>query len=150
MSIKRSQVIALMRGAYRRGQSGYSFIADMKARGLSYRRTDMLGDWRSVSKIEEKTGLMQYVRKDYYPSEAVMAAVTWKISREYMYVIKVESRLRPDEPVTKRDVNIMSDVPLTRAMVEQTVTEKWAEWEDYTAEAIEKMTVWTAVRKTIE
>jgi len=110
----------------------------------------MLGDWRSVNELERKAGAMRYVRKGYFPTERVVAQVEWQLSREYMYKVKVESRLRPDEPMMERFVNIMSDTPMTPAMVEQSVTEKWTQWEDYTAEAIEKMTVWTAVHKTIE
>ncbi|GAI67961.1 unnamed protein product [marine sediment metagenome] len=90
------------------------------------------------------------MRKDYYPATKAIADVEWALSEEYMYKVKVESRLRPGEPLTERFVNIMSDVPMTPAMVEQGVIEKWSEWEDYTAETIDKMVVWTAVHKTIE
>lgn len=147
MPIKRANVIALMRGAFRRGQSATSFIWDMREKGLGYRRTTMLSDWRSINELEKKTGLMRFVRKDYYPTKITMAEVEWRLSQEYMYKVKVESRLRPDVPITERFVNIMSDTPMTAAMVEQAVTEKWADWEDYTAEAIETMQVWTAVHR---
>lgn len=147
MPLKRANVIALMRGAFRRGQSATSFIWDMKQKQLSYRRTTMLSDWRTINELEKKKGLMRFVRKDYYPAKIAMAEVEWLLSQEYMYKVKVESRLRPDVPITERFVNIMSDTPMTAAMVEQAVTEKWAEWEDYTAEAIEKMQVWTAVHR---
>lgn len=149
MSIKRAQVIGLMRGAFRRGQSATSFLQDMKAEGLSYRRTDMLADWRSVNELEAKKGLMRFVRKDYYPTKTVIAAVEWELSQEYMYKVKVKSRIEPGVPITERFVNIMSDVPMTPTMVEQAVTEKWVEWEDYTAEAIEEMAVWSAVHRTV-
>jgi len=147
MPIKRANVIALMRGAFRRGQSAGSFIADMRAKGLTYRRTDMLADWRSVNQLERKEGAYRFVRKDYYPTKAVIAEVEWKLSQEYMYKVKVESRLRPDVPITERLVNIMSDVPMTPAMVEQALIEKWSEWEDYTAEAIEKIIPFSAVHR---
>jgi len=150
MSILRSQVIGLMRGAFRRGQSASSFITSMQREGLSYRRTDMLSDWRSVNELERKEGAMRYIRKDYFPTEKSIAQVEWALSQEYMYKIKVESRLRPDQPLVSRFINIMSDTPLTPRMVEQTLTEKWSEYEDYTAEAIEEMTVWSAVHKVIE
>lgn len=150
MGIDRATVIGLMRGAFRRGQSASSFLGDMKAKGISYRRTDMLADWRSVNELERKAGAMRFVRKDYYPATKAIADVEWALSEEYMYKVKVESRLRPDEPMTERFVNIMSDSPMTPAMVEQAVVEKWAEWEDYTAETIDKMVVWTAVHKTVE
>lgn len=147
MAAKRSHVIALMRGAFKRGQSSSSFIWDMKQRGLSYRRTDMLSDWRSESNLKAKEGLMQYVRRDYYPSEKVMAAQRYDISKEYMYVVKVQTRLRPDAPVIKRKVNILSDVPMTPRMVEQAVIEKWSEWENYTAETLEEIQAWTGVHR---
>lgn len=149
MGVKRAAVIGLMRGAFRRGQSAGAFIRAMRAKGLTYRRTDMLSDWRSVNELERKAGAMRFVRRDYYPTEKAMAEVEWSLSQEYMYKVKVESRLRPGEPVTERFVNIMSDTPLTPSMVEQTVTEKWSDWEDYTAESIEKMVVWTAVHRTV-
>ncbi len=147
MGIKRANVIGLMRKAYRRGESASTFLWSMRERGLSYRRTDMLSDWRSVNEIEKKTGLMRFIRKDYYPAKIAMAEVEWMLSKEYMYKVKVLSRLRPELPTTERFVNIMSDTPMTAAMVEQAVTEKWSEWEDYTAEAIDKMQVWTAVHR---
>ena len=150
MAVKRATVIGFMRGAFRRGQSVSSFIADMRVKGLTYRRTDMLADWRSVNELERKEGVFRFVRKDYYPTKTVIAEVEWKLSQEYMYKVKVESRLRPEVPMTERLVNIMSDVPMTPAMVEQALIEKWAEWEEYTAEAIEKVTVWSAVHKVIE
>lgn len=150
MGIKRSAVIGLMRGAFRRGQSAGGFIWDMKQKGLSYRRSDMLSDWRSVNELERKKGAMRFVRRDYYPTEKSIASVDWAMSEEYLYKVKVTSRLKPGVPETDRFVNIMSPTPMTPGMVEQRVTEKWAEWEDYTAESIEKMVVWSAVHRTIE
>jgi len=149
MAVKRATVIGLMRGAFRRGQSASRFVADMKAKGLSYRRTDMLADWRSVNELERKAGAMRAVRRDYFPASKAIAEVEWEMSEEWMYKVKVQSRLSPGEPIQDRFVNILSDHPMTPAMVEQAVTEKWSEWEDYTAEAIEKIVVWTAVHKTI-
>lgn len=149
MPLKRAQVIALMRKAFRTGQSASSFLTEIKAKGLSYRRTDMLADWRSVNQLERKEGAMQYVRKGYYPSKKAIATVEWQIAKEYMYVVRVKSRLEPELPMIERKVNILSDVPMTPRMVEQAVIEKWSEWEDYTAEAIDEIIPWTAVRTTI-
>ena len=150
MSIKRSAAIGFMRKAFRTGQTVTAFREDMRRKGLSYRWTTMMSDWRSVNEIEAKKGLMRFVRKDRYPSKMAIAEVDWMLSQEYMYKVKVQSRLRPDEPITERFVNLMSDVPLTRDMIEQGVIEKWAEWEDYTAEAIEKIVPFTAVHRTLE
>ena len=110
----------------------------------------MLADWRSINELEKKEGLLRYVRKDYHPSEKLIAAVKWSTSKEYMYKVKVLSRLRPGEPITERFVNIMSDVPLTPAMVEAEVAASWGGWEKYSAEEITGLQVWSAVRQVME
>lgn len=148
MGIERAEVIARMRGAFRRGQSASSFIADMKAEGLSYRRTNMLSDWRSINELERKADLYKYVRKDYYATEKALAQVEWRMSKEFMYKVKVRSRLDPKAPVTERFVNIMSDIPMTPRMVEQAVVEKWVGWEKYAVEIIEDIVPFTAVHRS--
>jgi len=125
-------------------------MAEMKAVGLSYRRTDMLADWRSVNEIERKEGVLRYVRKDRYPTAKSMAAVTWATSKEYMYKVKVMSVIKAGQPITERFVNIMSDVPMTPEMIEAEVTEQWGEWEKYAAEILTGLQVWSAVRKVME
>lgn len=150
MGLDRAAVIGFMRGAFRRGESASRFIADMKVRGLSYRRTDMLSDWRSVNELEAKKGLMQYVRKAYYPAVASTAQVTWDIKGEYMYVVRVKSRIKPGVPITERLVNIVSDVPMTPDMVTQSIVTKWSEWEDYTAEELGEIIPWSAVHRVME
>lgn len=125
MGIVRAEIIALMRKAFRQGVSASRFITDRRAAGLpTYRRTDMLADWRSVNELEVKEGLARFIRKDRYPTERTMAAVTWETSKEFMYKVKSQSRLYPDAPITERFVNIMSDVPMTPAMVEQEAWER--------------------------
>jgi hypothetical protein len=110
----------------------------------------MLADWRSVGQIEKKEGLLRYVRRDYYPTAKTMAHVDWELSQEYMYKVKVHSRLRPDEPSVSRFVNITSDVPLTPEMLESEVIERWTEWEKYAVEEITGLQVWSAVHKVME
>jgi len=143
----RHVVVALMRDAFRKGQSASSFIRKMQTQELSYRRADMLSDWRTINEIERKEGMLRYVRKDYYPAEPSIAAIEWDLSQEYMYKVKTKSRLRPDEPVIDRYVSIMSDVPLTPREVEQQIWSRWGEWEKYEGERLEELTVWSAYRR---
>lgn len=150
MGIVRAETIARMRGAFRKGLSVSRFIADMKAVGLSYRRTDMLADWRSVAGLERVEGALKYVRKDRYPTEKVIASQTWALSKEYMYVVKVKTQLRPDEPVVEHKVNIQSDVPMTPAMVEAMVIEERAKEEKYFGEILLEAMAWTAIRRVPE
>ena len=146
----RSEVIARMRGAFREGVSASSFITEMRSADLSYRRTDMLADWRSVNELEHKADAFKYVRKDYYPTEKSMASVEWALSQEYMFKVKVTSRLKPGEPLTERFVNILSDIPMTPGEVAESVIEQWREWEKYKAEHIEAVIPWTAVHKVMK
>lgn len=149
MAVERSESIARMRKAFREGISASRFIADMKERGLSYRRTTMLSDWRSINELEVKEGLARFIRKDRYPTEKTLASVDWALSKEYMYKVKVQSVIREGEPVTERFVNVMSDVPMTPAMVEAEIEERWQEWEKYKAEEIKQIQTWSAVRKVM-
>lgn len=142
MSITRMQVRQLMKAAIKRGQSGSSFIWDMRKKGLGYRHTVMLADWRTAGQIEAKKDLARFIRKDRYPTTAsIIVFETTKKLPEFMYTIKVKSIIHPDEPIDKQYVNLFSDVPMTPAMVEQAIVEKWAEWEDYTAIALEEPVV---------
>ncbi len=148
MAVERAELIARMRGAFRKGQSAARFFQDMKVAGVKlYRRTDMLSDWRSVNELERKAEAFKYVRKDYYPTSKSIAQVEWALSKEFMYKVRVQSRLSPGEPLVDRFVNIMSDVPMTPGMVEQAVVEKWREWEKYAKEMIETIIPVTAIQR---
>lgn len=150
MGIIRAEVIASMRGAFRQGMSASRFISKMKTAGKAYRKKIMLADWRAINQLEKKKGVIRFIRKDYMPARTEMAEVSWKLSREYMYKVKTESRLRAGEPITERFVNIMSDTPLTPRQVESQVTERWGEWEKYAPEELVGLQVWTAVHRVVE
>ena len=147
MGIVRAETIARMRGAFKEGLSGSRFIADMRSAGLSYRRSDMLADWRTIGQLETKKDLLKYVRKDYYPTAKVYATSTWNLSKEYMYVIKVKTQLRPDEPIVEHIVNIQRDVPLTPAMIEEQLIIERAKEEKYLGETMLEIVPFMAVRR---
>ena len=126
--IERAAVIPRIKSAIKAGKSASAFIRDMRAAGLGYRRTDMLADFRSAGNIEKKTGLLRFVRKDRMPSPALYADVSWKLSKEYLYKLKVQTRLRPGEPETERWVNIISDKPLTPGEWERELVLRWGGW----------------------
>lgn len=150
MSIDRAELLLLMKKAFRQKQSATSLYWELRAKGRVIRKTDFFRDFAVVNELEQKAGRMKYVRRDRYPAASVMAELPWKLSQEYMYVVRVKSRIEPGVPVTERRVNICSDVPMTPRMVEQAVTEKWVEWEDYTAEELGEIIMFTAVHRTIK
>lgn len=145
--LRRPSALLKIPEALARGLSVQGFINELTSAGLSYRRTLMLADWRSVSGVEAKKDLIKYVRKDRLPSARIIADVEWSLSNEYMYKANTWSRLRPDEPLTERMVNVMSDVALTPAEIEQQVYTRWGEWERYSAEKLERVQVIAAFHK---
>ena len=126
--IERASVIPRIKSAIKAGKSASAFVRDMRAAGLGYRRTDMLADFRSAGNIEKKTGLLRYVRKDRLPSPALYADVSWKLSKEYLYKLRVQTRLRPGEPIEERFVNIVTDRALTPGEIEREMILRWGGW----------------------
>lgn len=147
---KRSAVILRAKIAFKQGLSASKFLADMKARGLSYRRTDMLADFRSVNELERKADAYKYVRKDRMPTAKVIAQVDWALCREYMYKVKVTSRLRPGEPLTERFVNIMQDRPLTPGEVEGLTWEMIQTQSPKLQSQVVAITPWTVMQRVAE
>ncbi len=122
-SINRAAAIPRMKAAIAAGKSASSFLKEMQAKDLGYRRTTFLADYRSVGNIEAKKDLIKYVRKDYLPSPRLYADVTWDLSREYLYKLKVQTRLKPGEPLAERFLNIVTDRPMTPGELESEIAE---------------------------
>lgn len=148
VSVGKAIIRQWMAQAQKIGVSASAFISKMQDTGLGYRRADMFSDWRTVGDIEKKEGVLRFVRKDYYPTETSIAAVEWSMSYEYMYKIQVQVRTAPKEPIETRFVNIMSNIPMTPAMVEAEVSEKWGEWTVSGAAERVGLQVWSAYRRT--
>jgi hypothetical protein len=139
--MRRPSAILKMPEAIARGLTVAGFIRELQEAGLSYRRTLMLGDWRSVAGIEAKKDVVKYIRKDRLPTIKAVADVEWELSKEYMYKVKAWSETKPGEPLTERFVNIMSDRLMTPAQIEQQVQERWGEWEKYEGERLKRVQV---------
>jgi len=145
--IKRASVIPRMKRALELGKSAGAFLREMQAAGLGYRRTTFLADWRNVGNIEEKEHLIQFVRKDYLPSPKFYAEVDWKMSREYLYKVRMETRIYPEKKWEKRWVNIVSDRPMTPGELETQITESWGGWYPERREDIRRIVPETAIRR---
>lgn len=144
---ERAESVLRMKQALARGLSFNAFYRSAQEKGISYRRTAMQADWRTEGDLEKKSGLLKYVRKDYMPSAELVQAEAWKMSREYMYKVKVESRLRPGEKPTEQFVNVVSDKPLTVGGVEQRAAELWQVWYPTKVDEITSMVVETGIRR---
>ncbi len=147
---KRSAVILRAKIAFNQGVSASKFLSDMKARGLSYRRTDMLSDFRSVNELERKADAFKYVRKDRMPTDRVIAQVDWGLSSEYMYKVKIQSRTSPGDPIIERFVNIMQDRPRTPGEIEALAWTLVQTQSPKVQAQVVSITAWTVLQKVIE
>lgn len=125
----------------KQGLSPTGIINQLKGQALSYRRTVMLADIRSMMGIEAKKDTAKYVRRDRMPTMRSIADVEWEMSDEYMYKVKVHTQLKPDEPLGERFVNIMSDHLMTPQQVQEEVFERWGTWEKYAGEKPMRVTL---------
>ena len=136
--LRRAIAIKLIPKAFKSGQSASSFINMLRGKGLTYRRSDMFKDWRTVNEIEAKKDAYKYIRKDRLPSPRFMSEEHWGYSKEYVYRAKTWSRIHPDDPLTERMVTLQSDKALTAREVEEQIATKWAVWE-YRPERLERV-----------
>lgn len=139
LGLRRAIAIKMMPKAFKAGMSVSSFRQVLRAKGLQYRWTDILGDWRTTNQIEAKKDALKFIRKDRLPSPRFMADVTWAYDEEYIYKANTWSRIHPDDPLTERMVTIQSNTPLTPRQVEEQIAKKWAEWERYFPEKVERI-----------
>ena len=145
--LRRSISIKLIPKAFKGGLSASSFINQLRLKGLTYRRSTMLSDWRTVNEIEAKKDTLKYIRKDRLPSVQSMADVEWSYDKEYIYKANTWSRIHPDDPLTERMVTFTSDRPLMLRQVEEQIATKWSAWERYIPEKVERIQVTAAYRK---
>lgn len=147
MSILRAETIAKIRKGVKEGIGATRLYWELREVGPVTRKTLFFADYRTVTKMEEKKDLLKYVRKDRYPTAKIYAATTWNIAKEYMYIVKIKTRLRPDEPIVQHDISIQSDVPMTPTMIEEQVIEERIAEEKYLGETIFEIIPWSASRR---
>lgn len=149
MSIDRSVVILKMKQAFKEGVKASRFIADMKTAGLSYRRTDMLADWRNENNLARKKGALQFLRKDYYPVKAAYATVTYKMSAEYMYKVRIYTRQQLELHEDPSFVNIMQDKPMTPAEIEALAWSLIGMQSPKRIGEVASVTAWEAIKRVV-
>ena len=148
LGLKRAIGILTVADAYKRGLNRTGWIKELRAKGLGYRKTVMLADWRSITGEEIKKDRLKYVRKDRYPTSKDYVAAEWPWKEEWAYKMKVRTVVRPDEPVQERFVIIESNKPLTPAEMEAQTWSRWGEWEKYAPERLKEVLPYIAYRRT--
>lgn len=146
---KRAKFTMMARAAIKAKLSASKFLRVASSQGFSFRRTDMLAEWRNLKKVDRVADALQFVRKDRMPTAAVIAQVDWALSREYMYKVKVYSRTRPGEDVTERFVNIMQDRPRTPGEIEALAWELIQKQSPKLQAQIVGVKAWTVLQRVI-
>lgn len=150
MPIERSVVIMKMKQAFAEGLSASSFIKEMQAEGLGYRRTTMLADWRTASEKEAKKGLLRYVGKNLMPTATVQAKSWQKMTTQYMYTLRIQARRTPTGEIESSFRNIGSDVPLTIGEIEAEMWYRIKKQSPPLLSLVTSITAWSAFEKVLE
>lgn len=108
---------AFVRSAVTRGLSAADTIRTLTAEGLTYRRTDMLKDYREWAQVPVKADRIKYVRHDYYPSKELYVETTGKQMRAFRYQVAVEVYNPETRERLHMTTNVVSDFQMTPAQV---------------------------------
>lgn len=109
--LRRPDALLLMPGAISRGLSATGFLRELQARGLGYRKTTFLADWRSQAGIEARKDVVKNIRKDRLPSTKTIADKEWEFHKGKQYMYRFGYWM-PGEDLgeeAKHGINIMTD-----------------------------------------
>jgi len=101
------------------GLSANEALRRLREMGLGYRRQDFLNDYRTYTGREKAKDVAKYIRKDRYPTEAVMFPDVRNLKNKYQSLIHYAYQdLRTGEVKTK-SFYIGHDRPLTVGTIEE-------------------------------
>ncbi|KKM70564.1 hypothetical protein LCGC14_1439430 [marine sediment metagenome] len=101
-----------IRSAVSRGLSSAATIRTLTTEGLTYRRTEMLADFREWAQVPAKADRIKAVRHDYRPSRDLFIETTGKQLRPFRYQIGVDVY----NPETKERFHFVTNVGSERQL----------------------------------
>lgn len=111
---------AFLRSAATKGIKFGDVFKSMQDAGMStYRRTNMLKDYRQFAGIPAKADLLQFVRKDYTPSHTLYTVTTGYQHSKFRYQLNVTVYKPLTGETFTMPTNIASDVPLTPNQIQE-------------------------------
>ena len=78
---------AFIRRGVKLGLSSTATINTLRKAGLTYRRKDMLGDFREWAQVPKKANVIKYVRRDYLPSKDMYVSTYGKQRAAFRYQV---------------------------------------------------------------
>ncbi len=131
------------------GLAANEALRRLREAGLGYRRTDFLADYRKVIGAEKQKDVAKYIRKDYYPTSAVITPTELNLARKYHNYIRYDYKDLETLEVKSKTFIIADDKPLTIRQIEQTAFSLVSEMADTYRSEIQRI-VYVGTRERID
>ena len=125
MATERGILRSLMYKALDAAYSFNAFYRSASEKGISYRRSDMLADWRSIqSELANRAALRSLSAGDI-PEHTAVGASPFKYTEPFIYKARVEYQISAEAPLMEQFVTVLSSKALTIGGAVGQVLEKW-------------------------
>ena len=125
MATERGILRSLMYKALDAAYSFNAFYRSASEKGISYRRSDMLADWRSIqSELANRAALRSLSAGDI-PEHTAVGASPFKYTEPFIYKARVEYQVSAEAPLMEQFVTVLSSKALTIGGAVGQVLEKW-------------------------
>lgn len=101
------------------GLSANEALRRLREMGLGYRRQDFLNDYRTYTGREKAKDVAKYIRKDRYPTEAVMFPDVRNLKNKYQSLIVYEYQDLTTGEIKTKNFYIGHDRPLMVGTIEE-------------------------------
>jgi len=129
------------------GLSANQALLRLREAGLGYRRTNFLADYRKAIGAEKQKNVAKYIRKDFYPTRAVITPTELNLRRKYHNYIRYDYKDLETLETRSKTFIIADDKPLTIRQIEQAAYDLVSEMADtYRAEVQRVLYVGTRER----
>jgi len=114
---------SFIRSSVTRGLTSAATIRTLTTAGLTYRRTEMLADFREWAQVPAKADAIKAVRHDYRPSRRLFIETTGKQLRAFRYQVGVDIY----NPETGERLHMVTNITSERSMTVGEVLEEGLE-----------------------
>ena len=145
MSTERGILRSLMYKALDAAYSFNAFYRSAQEKGISYRRSDMLADWKSIqSELTNRAALRSLSAGDI-PEHTAVGASPFKYTQPFIYKARVEYQISAEAPIIEQFVTVLSSKALTIGGAVGQVLEKWPGFDYGKAEFIKTVEIVAAM-----
>lgn len=145
MSTERGILRSLMYKALDAAYSFNAFYRSAQAKGITYRRSDMLADWKSIqSELTNRAALRSLSAGDI-PEHTRVGTTPFRYTEPFIYKARVSYQVSAEAPLTEQFVTVLSSKALTIGGAVGQVLEKWPGFAYGKAERIQNVEIVAAM-----